>query len=161
MRRNKKTRLGFLAPLMTVLLLSVCGRNYVTGDFYRADGICGIVVDCDDTHGTLLLLTIDEQSDLDADSAKRWASALNPDGWHLPTREEMEKVRRHRSAINNTLERKGFAKVVDGHTFYWTSTECSDSHVFACGPNGMQCYYRSNHSTLYRARGVREIKISQ
>lgn len=136
--------------------LSSCRRGYEPGDIIKVDGRRCVVADVDSDKHPVLLLSLEEASDLDADSAARWASTVMGDtNWHLPTREEMERVRKYKSMINMALEKKGEPTILRNHTFYWTSTQCSESHTYACGPIGLQCYFKTNHSTNYRARAVK------
>ena len=104
----------------------------------------------------VLLLSMEEERGYDADSAQQWSASL-ADGWHLPDKEEMEQVRKYRSLLNSTLVRKGAPKVLEGHTFYWTATRCSETHFYACGPDGIRCYFHTTSSPLYRIRAVKRL----
>ncbi len=136
--------------LLGVIVLVGCGGAYETGDYYSVNGVKGVVVTA--TDNALLVVSLDEARGLNADSALAWGDG--PEEWHLPSKTEIEQLWRFRSAINQTLERKGMGRIFGSHTFYWSSTECSPSHVYACGPDGVKCYFRSNKSHLYRARKV-------
>jgi len=144
---------------LCLVLLSAfagCSRHYEVGDYFKKGSLAGVVVDVT-PEGGILLLSLDEACALDADSAAVWASSFGDAGWHLPDKEEMQQIRRHRSLINQTLENRGLGKILTNHTFYWTSTACSASHFFACGPDGIHCYFSTNNGSLYRARAVRTI----
>jgi len=149
-RRPKGVRLLLLLALTGSLALSSCSRSYRVGDLYHQQGI---VVSVDADGQPTMLLALEEQCNLDADSALRWAATLD-EGWSLPTREQWELIRKQRILLNRTLDDKQLPSVARGHTFYWSSTACSPSHVYACGPDGVRCYFRSNHSDLYRVRAV-------
>ena len=92
-----------------------------------------------------------------ADSAFIWAEQFDGGGWHLPTKEEMTTIRKYKNLVNSTLERKGYNTILTNHTFYWTGTPCSESHTYACGPDGIKCYFNQNLSSCYRARAVKRI----
>lgn len=145
----------FFFPLLIVSFLTIvsCGNSYEVGDYYSNDTVKGIVVNVDEQGRPLMLLSIDEAIDIDADSAKQWAVALGSE-WHLPTKQEMEQVKKYKSLINQTLERRKYNGFLTGHTFYWTSTPCSETHHYACGPDGLRCYFNTNHSHCYRSRAV-------
>ena len=148
----------FFFQLSTLLFLLVgCSGGYELGDYYKTDGSAAIVVDIDADNQPLLLLSVEEASNLDADSAVAWASALG-DGWRLPNKNEMAKIERIKSLINKTLKQKTLPEVFKDFTYYWTSTECSETHAFACGPNGVSCYFKENQDPSYRARAVKEIE---
>jgi len=132
------------------LAFSSCKRSYRVGDLYHQQGI---VVSVDADGQPTMLLSLDEQRNLDADSALRWAATLDA-GWSLPTKEQWELVRKQRILLNRTLDDKHLPAVVRGHTFYWSSSACSPSHTYACGPDGVRCYFRTNRSDLYRARAI-------
>lgn len=152
----KNIKLAILICFSTLMLfLQSCGREYSVGDIYSDGDVKGVVLRVDDSNSPLLLLSLDEISGIDADSANVWASSLGDGEWRLADRQEMEIVRKYRALINNTFERKSYPKVLEGNTYYWTSTPCSESHVYACGPDGVRCYFKSNNTKLYRARAVR------
>lgn len=145
--------------LLLLLLTAVgCRQGYEPGDYYKSGGISGIVVDVDADGNAKLLMSLEEVQDIDADSASKWAAQLGDGSWRLPTKDEMGKVRKYRALINKTLEHKKLPAVLSGHTFYWTATPCSKSHTYACGPDGIRCYFSTNASPFYRARGVRSVE---
>ncbi|MBP5189807.1 MAG: hypothetical protein J6031_02700 [Bacteroidales bacterium] len=133
-----------------------CGYRYEPGDLYRDGENKGIVIDTDDAGNVKLIMSLDEISGIDADSATKWATSTG-NGWRLPTKNEIEKIRKYKALSNKTLNRKKMPPVLSGHTFYWTSTPCSESHTYACGPDGTKCYFSTNASVQYRARAVKEI----
>lgn len=147
-----------LCLAVSALLLTGCGRHYEPGDYYSRNGVKGIVLQTDTEDNATLLLSIDEAVDIDADSALRWTATLGDTAWKLPTKEQMAVARKHRSLINITLRNKNLPTILTDHTFYWTATPCSGTHVFACGPDGLRCYFKSNHSSFYRARAVRKLE---
>ena len=149
-----------LAFLMSIILVS-CRGNYEVGDIYRQGDIEGVVIRVAEDNGEMLVLSTDEAAGVNADSANVWASSFGDSQWHLPSKDEMMLIRKYRSLINQTLERTGNPKILTNHTFYWTSTSCSESHTFACGPDGVHCYFSTNSSPLYRARAVRIIRLGK
>lgn len=139
------------------LLLVGCSGIYEPGDMYKGDGFEGIVVTVDEDNQPLMVMSLEEASSLTADSALRWAEGLG-EGWRLPTKKEIAQIERVRSLINNTLKRKKLSTVFTDFTYYWSSTTCSESHCYACGPDGVGCYFKENDDPSYRARGVRGIE---
>ena len=142
-----------ICVLSLSLFLQGCSISYECGDMFKVDGKQSVVVQVDDAGMPLMLLSLDEAVDIDADSAARWATSLG-EGWSLPTKEEMEYLKKYKSLINIKLEKKGESPFLKNQTFYWTSTDCSESHTYACGPQGIKCYFNTNSSHLYRARAV-------
>ena len=143
---------------MTISLfaLAACNRAYEPGDYYGKEAE-GIVLAVDTEGNATMLLSLDEAKDLDADSAAKWAASLG-EGWYLPTKEEMALLKKYKSLVNITLERKKLPALLAVHTFYWSSTPCSDSHQYALGPDGVRCYFKTNASPYYRARAVKKLK---
>ena len=135
-----------------------CTNGWQQGDFYKKNGSKGIVVAVDDAGNATLVLSLDECSNIDADSANRWAQGYDDGSWRLPSKDEMAQIKKYKSLINKTLQYKNEASVLTGHTFYWTSTPCSESHTYACGPDGVRCYFNTNASPHYRARAVKNIR---
>ena len=145
-------------PLSTLLFLLVgCSGGYELGDYYKTDGSAAIVVDVDANKQPSLLLSVEEASNLDADSAAAWAAALG-NGWRLPDKNEMTKIVRLKILLNKTLKQKTLPEAFKDFTFYWTSTQCSETHTYAYGPNGVSCYYKENQDPSYKARAVKEIE---
>ena len=134
-----------------------CNGVYEPGDYYRGDGYDAVVVTVDADNKPTLLLSLDEANTLNADSAMRWAETLD-DGWRLPNKDEIAQIYRVKTLVNKTLERKGKPTVLTNFTYYWSSTPCSESHFYACGPDGVGCYYSENASSSYRARAVRSVE---
>lgn len=145
-----------LCLAISMLLLAACS-SYEVGDYYSKDNVKGIVLAVDAEGTPTMLLSVDEAANLDVDSAARWVASLGDTAWHMPSKDEMAIARKSRSLINITLDHKGLPAFLKNHTFYWTSTPCSESHSYACGPYGLQCYFNSNKSTHYRARAVRNL----
>lgn len=143
---------------LCVACLVSCDRSHLPGDIIVDNGTKCIVIESDDNGNAVLVMSLDEVVDINADSAVVWAKEHGGEGWHLPNKQEIEKMKKYRSVINQTLEKKNLPKILVNHTFYWSSTECSPSHVYACGPNGVRCYFRSNQSYLYRARAVKSLR---
>lgn len=143
--------------LFSIATMVGCQGIYEPGDYYRGDSFEGIVVSVDAENNPLLLLSLDEASSLNADSAVHWAESLG-EGWWLPDRKEIAQVDRVKTLINKTLEIKHLPKVLENFTYYWSSTPCSESHFYACGPDGVGCYYCENDGSSYRARAVRKIE---
>lgn len=146
-----KPILSLLLCLTSILALVGCGCE--VGDFCEEGGVKGIVLSLDDEGNPDMLLSVDEAVNISADSAAKWAESLSS-GWRLPTKEEFVTVKSCKSIINERLKNKGLPMLLSPGTFYWTSTECSPSHVNACGPDGIRCYFRTNASGFYRARAV-------
>lgn len=151
MKRN------WICLMISLLVLAGCGK-YEIGDLYKDGDTRGVVVQTDNEGNALMVMSIDEAVDIDADSAARWVETLVGEGWHLPEKGEMAQIKKYKSLLNKTLERKGFSTILTNHTFYWTATPCSESHTYACGPDGIQCYFNQNASPFYRARGVKMIE---
>lgn len=145
-----------ISIVIGTLLMAGCARNYEPGDYYSGEGYDAVVVTVDAENQPLMLMSLDEASSLSADSAMRWVETLG-EGWRLPDKNELSKMERVRSLINNTLQKKGLPKVFVDFTYFWSSTPCSESHTYACGPDGLNCYFSENASSSYRARGVRNI----
>ena len=141
-----------------LLIFTGCGGKYELGDYYSRDGVKGVVVAADDDGGATMIMSLFEASNLDSDSAKLWAEGLE-DGWRLPTADEMKIVNKYKSLINITLRNHNEPTILTGHTFYWTSTPAEQSHVYACGPDGVKGYFYNNKSPHYRARAVRELRM--
>lgn len=150
-KRILYTILGF------ALTLGGCSGGYELGDYYHAGGEKGIVLAVDDGGKVTMLMSVDEAHDLDSDSAMKWASNYADGSWHLPSKEEMAVIKKYKSLMNITIGHKKLQPVMAGHTFYWTSTPCSESHTFACGPDGIRCYFNTNTSPFYRARAVKTL----
>ena len=150
-------RLTLLLSIAAMLTISACSRSYMPGDFYSEGGLKGIVVTADEQGKPTLLLAPEETKGVTAAEAKEWVESYGDGGWHLPTKEEMEQVKKYKTLINKTLEQKKQPVVLTNHTFYWTSTPCSESHTYACGPDGLHCYFSTNNSPYYRGRGVSEM----
>ena len=145
----------WMAVAAIAFLMAACNGHYEVGDYYRDGDVEGIVMEADEQGNPLMLLSLEEASNLDADSAAVWASKLGDGRWRLPDKKEMESLRINRSLLNMTLERKGLPLFLMPSTFYWTSQPCSETHMYACGPYGVQCYFRTNKSVHYRARAVK------
>lgn len=139
-----------------LFVLVGCSGVYEPGDFYKGDGFEAVVVTVDEANQPTMVMSLNELSSLNADSAIRWANSLGDD-WRLPDKNEVAKIERVRSLINSTLERRGLPPVLVGFTYYWSSTPCSESHTYACGPDGVGCYYSENAGSSYRARAVKTI----
>ena len=137
-------------------LLAVSCRGTEPGDLYKCDGVKCVVVTVDGNGNPSLVMSLDEAVNIDADSALLWSTQVG-DGWHLPSKAEMELVKKNKSMINRGLEYKKMPVVLRNNTYYWTSTPCSETHVYACGPDGLRCYFRTNASHCYRARTVKVI----
>lgn len=152
----KRRLYNIVYVLIGLSVLTACS-GYEVGDWYNHDGNKGVVLKVDEAGQPTLLLAPEEAVDLTADSALLWAAQLDADSQaevSLPSKEEMEWLRGYRSVVNKTLNAKGKPTVLEGHTFYWTSTPCSESHYYAHGPDGVRCYFRGNQSSCYRARAV-------
>ena len=154
--RTKMKMKKFNILIFSVLLLSSCTSVYEPGDIYKGNGYEAVVFAVDADNRPVAVMSLDEASSLDADSALRWVEEKG-DGWRLPDRKEIAMIDRTRSLINATLERKGLPPVMKNATYYWSSTPCSETHSYACGPDGVGCYYNENNSSVYRARAVRTI----
>ena len=148
-----KYRIARLIGLLT--MLTACG-HYEVGDYYRKGALKGLVLELDDEGRPALVLSLDEATDLDADSANAWCRGYDDGSWRLPDKREMTQIKKYRSLLNQTLGRKG-EQLLGTNIFYWTSTPCSETHIYARGPLGIKCYFRSNHSAQYRCRAVRTI----
>lgn len=144
--------------LISVLIFAGCDSKYELGDYYKSGDTKGIVVQVDAEGNPLLILSLFEAENVDADSAQNWVATLEGEGWQLPDKGEMEQINKYKSLINKTLERKGMPTILKNHTFYWTATPCSESHTYACGPDGTRCYFNQNASPLYRSRAVKKLK---
>ena len=142
--------------LLSLALFASCSSVYMPGDFYSGDGFEGIVVTVDDDNNPLMLLSFDEANSLSADSAICWAESMG-DGWRLPDKNELAQIDRVKSLINNSLENKKKPKILVDFTYYWSSTPCSESHFYACGPDGVGCFFCENNGSSYTARAVRII----
>lgn len=154
---NMKSNKGPILCLVLACLAMAACSPYEVGDWYRKGDLQGVVLQLDDNNEPTLLLLNDEARDLDADSAQVWAAAIDarlPYDCALPTKEEFELIRKYKVVINGTLRKKGQPLVIYGHTFYWSSTPCSESHQYACSPDGVKCYFKPGHSDFYRARAV-------
>lgn len=154
MKNNNRYILYLL--LLGSLLTAAC-RGAEPGDIYNCDGVKSVIVAVNANGNPSMVMSLDEAINIDADSALAWSLHVG-DGWHLPSKAEMEIVRKNRSLINRGLELKKLSVVLRNNTYYWTSTPCSDSHVYACGPDGLKCYFRSNASHCYRARTVKVLE---
>lgn len=141
----------------SLLVFAGCNGKYEMGDFYKDNDTKGIVVQVDGDGRAVLVLSLDEAVNINADSAFIWAEQFDGGDWHLPTKEEMTTIRKYKNLVNSTLERKGYNTILTNHTFYWTGTPCSESHTYACGPDGIKCYFNQNLSSCYRARAVKRI----
>lgn len=139
--------------MISLLILSGCSGKYEIGDYYKNGDTKGIVIK--NESDVLMVMSIDEAVNIDADSAARWASSYDGEGWSLPNKAMMGQIKKYKSVINKTLERKGLPTILTNNTFYWTETACSESHTYACGPDGIQCYFNQNSSPYYRARAVK------
>ena len=144
--------------IISLLFLAGCSGKYEPGDYYKVGNVKGVVVQTDDNGCVVMLMSLDEAVNIDADSAARWVETLDGDGWRLPGKSDMEQIRKYKSLINKTLERKELPTILTNHTFYWTATPCSDSHTYACGPDGLRCYFNQSASPFYRARGIKTIE---
>ena len=158
MRKNSMTRSWIICLLISLLTLMSCNRRYEPGDYYSKD-VSGIVLAADAEGNAMLLLSLEEAKDIVADSAALWAETLGDGLWRLPTKEDMSIIKKYKSLINKTLEYKKQPTVLSGHTFYWTATPCSESHTYACGPDGINCYFKTNATPHYRARAVKDLKV--
>ena len=143
--------------LVATLVATACNR-YEVGDYYRKGDVSGLVLTLDEEGQPVLIVSLDEARDLDADSAKVWCAAYADGSWRLPDKREMQLIYKYRSLLNATLQRREQPQMMGSNTYYWTATDCSESHVYACGPLGVKCYFRTNHSPLYRVRAVRTIE---
>lgn len=141
----------------SLMVFAGCSGKYEIGDLYKDKDTKGIVVKVDGDGRAQLVMSLDEAVNIDADSAFIWAEQFDGGGWHLPTKEDMATIRKYKNLINSTLERKGYNTILTNHTFYWTGTPCSESHTYACGPDGIKCYFSQNASSNYRARAVKRI----
>ena len=138
------------------LLFSAC-NHYEVGDYYHKGDLSGVIITLNEEGMPSLLLSLGEAKDLNADSALAWSANYDDGSWRLPDKREMTLINNYKSLLNATLQRKEAPQLFGSNTYYWTSTPCSESHTYACGPMGVKCYFRSNHSPLYRARAVRSI----
>lgn len=149
-----KQRLYNIALILVGALALTACSSYEVGDWYNHKGIKGVVLMVDDEGQPTLLVSPDEAVDLTADSALLWAAQLDAATEaqvSLPSKEEMEWLHSYSAVVNKTLRTKGKSTLLEGNTFYWTSTPCSESHYYAHGPDGVRCYYRGNQSSCYRA----------
>ena len=144
--------------LLSSALLVGCKSSYAPGDYYSLDGDKGVVVSVDADAQPLLIISLDEVSALDADSALRWGLENEAQGWRLPDKDEIALVNKYKTLINRTMEKHHAPLVLVNHTFYWTSSPCSPTHTYACGPDGLNCYFNQNNSHSYRARKVKNLK---
>ena len=151
------TKKNILLLGLTTLIFIGCEHGYAPGDILKIDGTKGVVVEVSPDKKPLLLMSLDEIENVDADSAYRWASSFSDTSWHLPSKREMERVKKFKTLININLEKKGEKPILKYHTFYWTQTPCSESHTYACGPEGIGCYFSTNYSPYYRARAVKTL----
>ena len=149
-RRWKSISLIVFLCFISLAALTACGGGYKVGDMYKRQGV---VVAVDGQGMPTMLLALDEQANLDADSAQRWAATLEQ-GWQLPSHDQWEQIRKQRTLINRTLADKGLPLVAKGQTYYWSSTPCSATHYYACSPDGIRCFFHSNKSNSYRCRAV-------
>ena len=140
--------------MFVIASFTSCTDVYEPGDYYRGDGFEGVVVSVDADNNPLLLLSIDEARSLSADSAILWAETLG-EGWRLPDKRELAQIDRGITLINKTSESKRKPKILVDFTYYWSSTPCSESHFYACGPDGVGCFFNENNGSSYRARAVR------
>ena len=134
-----------------------CNRHYEPGDYYNKEDK-GIVLAVDAEGNAVLLMSLEEAKDIDVDSAAKWALTVGDGNWQLPTKDEMTILKKYKSLVNKTLEYKKQPTVLTGHTFYWTSSPCSETHFYACGPDGIKCFFKTNASPHYRARAVKNLK---
>ena len=122
MHKNK-TKNSLLLALMAAccLIASACSDSYETGDKYNTSDYEGIVVQVDDEGNPLMIISMVEASNINADSAARWAEGLNEgkenSQWHLPSAEEMTVVKRAKAMINKSLENKKMSPILENHTF--------------------------------------------
>lgn len=147
---------NILLLFMCVVSFVGCNGVYEPGDYYRGEGYDAVVVTVDAGNQPTMVMSLDEANTLDADSALRWAEKLG-EGWRLPNKTEISQIERVKTLINNTLKKKDKPAVLVDFTYYWSSTPCSESHFYACGPDGVGCYYSENDGSTYRARAVRTV----
>ena len=150
------SKLSKIILLLAIAALASCTRVYEPGDYYKGDGFEGIVVTVDANNSPMLLLSFEEAHSLAADSAEYWAEQIG-EGWRLPQKGELAQIYRVKTLINRTLEKKKKKLILNDFTYYWSSTPCSETHCYACGPDGVGCYYKENDGSSYRARAVRLI----
>ena len=100
----KNYRLLILSALVALALASC--RGYEVGDYYSRGDVSGLVLKVDDEGAPLMLLSMDEVADLDADSALLWGTTYDDGGWRLPDKEEMAYINKYRSLVNATLARR-------------------------------------------------------
>lgn len=143
-----------LCLAVSALIITGCSSSYAPGDYYNNKDDKGIVLQADAEGNATLILSLAESSNLNSDSALLWAASLGQ-GWSLPSKEQLALARKYRSLINISLRNHKQSEFLTGHTFYWSATPCSESHVYACGPEGVRCYFKSNASPYYRARAVK------
>lgn len=141
--------------LLIPFFITACSGTYQSGDMYKCDGRQCIVVSVNADGSPAMCVSLEEGEGMDAISAAVWA--VLGEGWRLPTKEEIAVVRKYRSAINATLSKKGLPLLMENNTYYWTSTPCSESHTYACGPDGVRCYFSTNDGPAYRVRAVKII----
>ena len=143
------------------MLFASCNGKKVTGDIVKIDGTKAIVVSTDDNGQPTMLLSVQEAANLDDDSAVRWVATIDGEGWHLPDKSEMQLIKKYKAMINISLRKNGLPTILANDALYWTSTPCSESHTYACGPQGVKCYFSTNASPYYRARAVKTVQTKQ
>lgn len=154
----------FLFFVLISLVLTACQDTYSVGDYYNVDGDKGVVIAVDEAGVATQILSLNEASNLNVDSALVWAAALG-EGWKLIGNDQLETLSKNKIVVNETLKRKKAPSVLDMNTWYWSSVPCGDndesaSHYFAFGPDGLRCYFRENASPLYRARAIKVLTPS-
>ena len=140
-----------------MVCVTACSNDAHVGGMYSKGQVKGIILDVSDDGVPSLVLSIDEISGIDADSAARWAAGYSDGGWRLPTVDEARLIEKNRYVINGYIEKRGLKVIGNEGNFYWTGTDCSKTHVNALGPYGVRCYFRTNSSNSYRARAVRQL----
>ncbi len=98
--------------------------KYSVGDYYNENGKEGVVfeVSYGGRHGKIVSL---DETEATWNSAKEWCQNKG-DGWYLPSEDELEKIYRRKSEINNTLS-KNNAEGIDGE--YWSSTDYGEYYA--------------------------------
>ena len=118
----------------------------VIGTYYNNGGLEGIVCAVDKDEKPTLIMSLNiNNTKMTWQEAMRWAKK-QPSPWHLPTKEELEKIwitKGYPNQITKMLNRglKKYGKELEDW-FYWSSSECSESGAwFVYTGNGGVCYY--------------------
>ncbi|MBO5351431.1 MAG: DUF1566 domain-containing protein [Alistipes sp.] len=123
-------------------------RTYKVGDYIEINGVGGVVFAVWNNGQNGKAVSLKEWK-CDWNEARQRCNSLGQ-GWHLPTKSELQAVYNKKSAVNATLSSMAEGTIRDSH--YWSSEEyTADGALYVGMGNGDTYNYRKFVNTYVRA----------